>query len=125
MRCPETWLHLTTTLWGLPAHQGKTFWYALVDARFTRAVALRRHILLALQMRVDLEHLRRQVVTPATVMAALEALYNEGQLRRSQTTHIEECILAQTDKCGRWQGDDAWQNEACQSSLPPDVALFA
>jgi hypothetical protein len=124
MRCSEAWTILAETVWELPLHQSMTFWHALAAGRWARAVAVRQHLGVAVTIRVDLAHLCRKVLSPAVVVAVLEALAHEGKLRRAQVSHIEESILTQMDQYGCWRGEP-WDGAVRASTLPPDVVRFA
>ena len=124
MQCPEAWTILSDKLWHLSLHQSKAFWFALAEARSTRPVALRQSLALVGTMPLDLEHLCSQLLTPAAVVAILEDLVRERQLRRSQATHIAETILHQVDARGHWRGE-AGPSQVARSVLAPDVLRFA
>jgi hypothetical protein len=98
-------------------------WYALADAQASRAVTLRQQIALVGHVRIDLDHLCVKVVTPQNMVAVIEDLVREGQLRRAQGTHIEEALLQQVDRYGCWQGE-TWTGEERLTTLPDDVVAF-
>jgi hypothetical protein len=107
----------------LPMHQAKIFWYAMAEARTARPVGLRQYVSLLGAMPLDMDHACGTVITPHRVIAVLEAMVREGQLRRTRAVHLEESVLRQVDTHGGWRGDP-WNGEDRLSTLPPDVVLF-
>src|ERR1041384_4076488 len=105
MRYPDGWHVLVVSLWALPEPQARLFWGALVRARSTRAVTFRQQIALLGRVRIVVPHFVEQACSPAVVVAVIESLVTEGQLRRSQASRLEEYILNQTDEHGCWRGN--------------------
>jgi hypothetical protein len=124
MHYPDGYKVLVETLWALPEPQARLFWNALVRSRLTRAVSFRQQIALLGRVRIDVPHFVEQACAPAAVIAVVESLVTEGQLRRSQASRLEEYILNQTDEHGCWRGN-AWDGRERPSTLAPDVLRFA
>jgi hypothetical protein len=121
---PPAWDILAEELWYLSPHESRTLWHAVAHSRWWRPVALRQALSLVGHIRVDLDHLCGRVVTPQSLLALVEALVHEGQLRRVQAGHIEATLLQQVDHTGRWRGGG--DPPPCrQSTCAPDITVLA
>ena len=60
---------------------------------------------------------------PATLLAVVETLVQEGFLQRWQAGKIEDAILRQITAQGGWQGNPSGGQGG--GIFPPDVVLFA
>jgi len=75
-------------------------------------------------LRQDVPHFVGQGCSPAAVLAVVEALVAERQLRRIQANRLEAYVLAKIDAHGCWQGNP-WHGEVRESVLAPDVVRLA
>jgi hypothetical protein len=114
---------LQEELWRLPEGDLKAFWWALTRARFVRPLMWRQQLGLVGTMRMT-EHGLGQLCHPPVLMAVIEALCLEGQLRRSQATRLEETMLAHIQANGHWHGDPA-PGAAWARWHAPDIVTLA
>jgi hypothetical protein len=82
--------------------EAKAFWHALQRSRWSRATTLRQQLALAGHMRMDLDFLFLQQITPQTVMATLDDLVAERHLSRAKASQLQERVLALVDRHGEW-----------------------
>jgi hypothetical protein len=101
---PPPLFALLTSHWGLREALTRRWWFALVRSQWAIPLAWRRRVELYERDRHwAAVHLEQVIGTPAEIIAVLEALTQEGQLRRRQTTHIEEAILNHSTRTGAWR----------------------
>ena len=120
---PPGWQILNEELWHLSDRAQKVFWWALARAQPWRPVTLRQQLALVGSVRLTDDCLAR-LCQPAVVLAALEALVQEGRLSRSQCTQIEDTILCSVQANGRWRGDPE-PREPCARWHAPDITTLA
>jgi hypothetical protein len=90
--------------WRVSDKQARQFWSALVRSRAEAPSQWRQQLLLLQDTSLGTSaYVIDQVSTPATVMAVLEALIEEGTLRAEVGRAIEECVLGRTDATGAWK----------------------
>ena len=124
MRWPPAYTLFVEQLWYLPTHQAKTFWFALAHSKFSRPVKLRQYLGFLGTMPTDTARIAEEILTPHMIMAVLEDLVTERQLRRVQATHIQETILQHVARYGHWE-EDTWDHRLHIGTLPPDVMTLA
>jgi hypothetical protein len=94
----DQWLHLPTALEELVLA-------AVMEARWSRACELKRHLAVVQAMPTDLDHFFTRVVTPAFLVQLLADLEAEQLLSHPQRIHAEECVLGQVSREGTWRND--------------------
>lgn len=124
MRWPPAYALFVEQLWYLPPHQAKTFWFALAHSAFSRPVKLRQYLSILGHMPTDTARIAEEMLSPAMIVACIEDLVTERQLRRGQATHIEETILQHVTRYGHWE-EDTWDHRLHSGTLPPDVITLA
>jgi hypothetical protein len=102
---PPAWHILTCNWWGMSPEESTQLWGALARSRWSRPVALRQHLALVGSMRLDLDHLFLDILTPQETIRVIEDLVKEKQLRRHKATKLEEHILALVDATGQWKAE--------------------
>src|SRR5262245_25272776 len=90
--------------WGLAEHQQRAWWKALCAAQWSQAVAFREAVIAFSPEREGAREVVHTTCNPHAVVTILEALVEEGVLWRETATQIEEGVLSQTDRAGRWKG---------------------
>jgi hypothetical protein len=124
MRWPPAYDLFVEKLWYLPPHQAKTLWFALAHSRFSRPIKLRHYLSFLGHMRTDTDKIAEEILTPHMMMACIEDLVLERQLRRTQASHIEETMLQHVTPYGHW-AEDVWDHRLHVGTLPPDVLTLA
>jgi hypothetical protein len=114
---------LNEELFGLSPVLSAAFWNALTRARWQRPVSLRQSLALVGHMALD-HYALAQSITPARVIAVLQALVGEGGLRQSEAGAMVNVILTGVNAHGGWRGD-GWDGRERVGVHPPDVVRFA
>jgi hypothetical protein len=90
---------------GLSRQQTAQWWQALVDAQWSRPVALRGMILARAALGPQQGPMRRfltEQLSPQTLIDALEDLIREGVLPAGTARRIEQAVLDRTHISGQW-----------------------
>jgi len=104
---PPLWTTLSE-LWRLDPGEATRCWRALYQARWSVSASLRQRLAHfegqpVEQRLAGVDTFVRQHLRPEDVLAALEALAQEGLLSPRDRVGIEEKVLGQLDGAGQWR----------------------
>lgn len=105
---PPTLWRLLSRYFALDAGDERRWWQALRGARWSKAATWRQQLdgferLLSVGQTPDaITAFIMREMPPAMIVAVVEALVVEGQLRRRQAARIEERILQKVRPDGQW-----------------------
>ena len=107
---PSLWSFLCQDWLCLTHHETVCWWQTVSRAQSPKAVALRSTLLYhAGREETDalLHHLVQHTLRPHALIAAIEAMVEEGSLSRAQANGWEDAVLQQTDHLGAWKDEPA------------------
>jgi hypothetical protein len=88
--------------WLMPPDLVRLVLGALLAARYSRAVDLKRHCAVMTTIHTDLDSFFARICTPDFCMDLLDDLVTEGLLTRSESSRAQEFLLQRTTKDGAW-----------------------
>jgi hypothetical protein len=89
---------------GLPPLLTKRFWTAVCQSSWSQARSIKQNCLLhdTMGRHLDFSGLTDRDLAPKKLITLVEDLGTQGLLSRKEATTIEEAVLRQTTKDGRW-----------------------
>jgi len=100
---PAAWLALVVEGWHGSKRLAWNSYQGFVACRYSEVVQFRQKLLLWPTLVEGLGELGKRGVMPEDIIKILELAVGEGRLSVGEVCVLEECILSQVDRDGRWR----------------------